>query len=126
MRLDSYVGATSDNLNLFSGFKLSDGQREAVVVASQAPILILTGGPGCGKTYATAAIVKLWLALRREVKLAAPTGNPPPPFCTATHTGHNAAPSVPSLSLCMYDLQRLLMPKGWLELLHLKVWFVSD
>ena len=79
MRLDSYIGATSDNLNLFSGVELSDGQREAVLVASQAPILILTGGPGCGKTYATATIVKLWRLLRREVKLAAPTGNPLPP-----------------------------------------------
>ena len=54
--------------------KLSQGQRAAVQAASNAPILVLTGGPGCGKTYTTATIVKLWSAMNKHVKLAAPTG----------------------------------------------------
>ena len=56
--------------------KLSQGQRAAVQAASNAPILVLTGGPGCGKTYTTATIVKLWSAMNKHVKLAAPTGDP--------------------------------------------------
>lgn len=54
--------------------KLSEGQRQAIRLAMTSPILILTGGPGCGKTYATAMIVKLWEAIGRNLKLAAPTG----------------------------------------------------
>ena len=54
--------------------KLSEGQRQAIKVAMTSPILILTGGPGCGKTYATATIVKLWGAMHKNMKLAAPTG----------------------------------------------------
>ena len=30
--------------------ELSEGQEEAVMAASRAPVLVLTGGPGCGKT----------------------------------------------------------------------------
>jgi len=44
--------------------------------ATTAPVLILTGGPGCGKTSTVAAIVKLWGAMNRDMKLAAPTGTP--------------------------------------------------
>ena len=54
--------------------KLSQGQRQAIKVAMTSPILILTGGPGCGKTYVTANIVKLWSAMNKNMKLAAPTG----------------------------------------------------
>ena len=57
-----------------AGMKLSQGQRAAVQAASNSPILVLTGGPGCGKTYTTATIVKLWSAMNKHVKLAAPTG----------------------------------------------------
>ena len=60
--------------NVCADRKLSQGQREALVQASKSPLLILTGGPGCGKTVATAQIVKLWRAQRRELGLAAPTG----------------------------------------------------
>jgi len=56
--------------------KLSDGQREAIRQAANAPIMVLTGGPGCGKTFATATIVKLWRAMSRghRIALCAPTG----------------------------------------------------
>lgn len=62
------------NMMIPAGIRLSEGQRAAVRAASTAPILVLTGGPGCGKTYTTATIVKLWSAMKKEVKLAAPTG----------------------------------------------------
>ncbi len=43
--------------------------------ASRAPLIVLTGGPGCGKTFATKAIVQLWQSQQKDVRLAAPTGH---------------------------------------------------
>ena len=60
-----------------AGKPLSTGQREAIRQAADAPVLVLTGGPGCGKTFATATIVKLWRAMsgkRARISLCAPTG----------------------------------------------------
>eukprot|EP00897_Mesotaenium_endlicherianum_P011009 jgi/Mesen1/9937/ME000070S09217 len=54
--------------------QLSEAQKEAVFAATSERICILTGGPGCGKTYATRAIVKLWEAQHKRVQLCAPTG----------------------------------------------------
>nr|WP_281062899.1 AAA family ATPase [Limnoraphis robusta] len=54
--------------------QLSDQQRQAVVMAAYSKILILTGGPGCGKTFTTATIVELWKAMGRTILLGAPTG----------------------------------------------------
>jgi broad-specificity NMP kinase len=53
--------------------KLSKGQRTAVKKATTSPVLI-TGSPGCGKTSTAAAVVKLWRAMKKDMKLAAPTG----------------------------------------------------
>lgn len=53
---------------------LSSEQQAAVAGISQKPFSILTGGPGCGKTTATKVLVKLLLAMRKKVTLAAPTG----------------------------------------------------
>ena len=56
---------------------LSEGQKAAVMRASRAPLIVLTGGPGCGKTFATKAIVQLWQSQQKDIRLAAPTGT----FC---------------------------------------------
>ncbi len=37
-------------------------------------MLILTGGPGCGKTFTTRTIVALWKAMGKSIALASPTG----------------------------------------------------
>ncbi|MHC5740176.1 ATP-dependent DNA helicase, partial [Nostoc sp.] len=37
-------------------------------------VMILTGGPGCGKTFTTQTIVSLWKAMGKSIALAAPTG----------------------------------------------------
>ena len=57
-----------------AGVRLSEGQRTAVAQASVAPVMVLTGGPGCGKTFTTRTIVKLWRAMGKRVCMAAPTG----------------------------------------------------
>jgi exodeoxyribonuclease V alpha subunit len=55
-------------------FPLSNEQFDAVCGAVQQAFSILTGGPGCGKTTTTKALVKLLLAMNKNVTLAAPTG----------------------------------------------------
>lgn len=54
--------------------QLNAGQVRAIELASDAPLMVLTGGPGCGKTTAVQTIVKLWCAQRKMVRIAAPTG----------------------------------------------------
>jgi ABC-type oligopeptide transport system ATPase subunit len=43
-------------------------------VASDAPLMVVTGGPGCGKTTVVQTLVKLWAAQNKVVRIAAPTG----------------------------------------------------
>ncbi len=45
------------------GIALSAQQRQAVELAASSRLLILTGGPGCGKTFTTKTIVALWRAM---------------------------------------------------------------
>jgi exodeoxyribonuclease V alpha subunit len=56
------------------GIKLSAQQQQAVEMAAQERVMILTGGPGCGKTFTTHTIVSLWKAMGKSIGLAAPTG----------------------------------------------------
>jgi exodeoxyribonuclease V alpha subunit len=53
---------------------LSAEQRHAVELAASSRILVLTGGPGTGKTFTTRAIVALWRAMGKSIRLSAPTG----------------------------------------------------
>ena len=54
--------------------KLVEEQRHAVLAATQGRVVVITGGPGVGKTTIVRAIAHVFEALRLEVKLAAPTG----------------------------------------------------
>ncbi len=53
---------------------LSDLQKHAVVTALQSGLMVLTGGPGTGKTTTVEAIVQAHEALELRVTLCAPTG----------------------------------------------------
>jgi exodeoxyribonuclease V alpha subunit len=53
---------------------LSPQQFGAVEMAASSKVMILTGGPGCGKTFCTSTIVALWKAMGKKIALAAPTG----------------------------------------------------
>lgn len=56
------------------GIHYADKQREAIVAALESGILILTGGPGTGKTTTLNAIIQILQERGEEVLLAAPTG----------------------------------------------------
>ncbi len=71
------IGRVEKWLSKYNGeqkFPLSDEQYQAVVGVTQHAFSILTGGPGCGKTTTTKALVKLLKAMKKRITLAAPTG----------------------------------------------------
>jgi exodeoxyribonuclease V alpha subunit len=57
-----------------TAIELSEQQQLAVEMAASLRVLVLTGGPGCGKTFTTRTIVALWKAMGKSIALAAPTG----------------------------------------------------
>lgn len=69
-RVDNWLGRYNDKQK----FPLSEEQYKAVLGAVAQPFSILTGGPGCGKTTTTKALVQLLRAMKKRILLAAPTG----------------------------------------------------
>ncbi len=54
--------------------KYDDIQIEAIKVAANSKFMVLTGGPGTGKTTTTLAIIKIFQKIGCKVLLTAPTG----------------------------------------------------
>ncbi|MFC9064799.1 SF1B family DNA helicase RecD2 [Streptomyces harbinensis] len=57
-----------------TGAELAPEQEGAVRLALTEKVAVLTGGPGCGKSFTVRSIVELARARRAKVVLAAPTG----------------------------------------------------
>lgn len=75
--IDSAVtvdGIEIDNVEHTLGIKFEELQRRAIFEAFDSGILILTGGPGTGKTTTLNAIIKLFENRDLDIELAAPTG----------------------------------------------------
>jgi len=58
---------------LLEKYALSERQQQALQQCDLSRVMLLTGGPGTGKTYTVNAIVKRWLAEGKRVLLACPT-----------------------------------------------------
>ena len=58
----------------YSNIQLSEEQIESVYMAVNNNILILTGGPGTGKTTTLSFIIDVFEAIGKKIKLCAPTG----------------------------------------------------
>ncbi|HHW31619.1 MAG TPA: ATP-dependent RecD-like DNA helicase [Clostridiaceae bacterium] len=56
------------------GIKYDEIQLQAIKTAVNSKFMVLTGGPGTGKTTTTLAIIKIFQKLGKRVLLAAPTG----------------------------------------------------
>jgi exodeoxyribonuclease V alpha subunit len=56
------------------GIKLAAGQQEAIRQACQQKMLVITGGPGVGKTTLVRSILEIFQAKGMKCVLAAPTG----------------------------------------------------
>lgn len=73
---DSLKGAERaiDDIEREQGIEYAPLQRKAVELAAKEELLILTGGPGTGKTTSVRAILALFERMGLDVLLAAPTG----------------------------------------------------
>lgn len=68
------VNADIDKIEKRNGIRYAEKQREAIQTASEKGLLILTGGPGTGKTTAVKGIIEIFENQDIEVLLCAPTG----------------------------------------------------
>ena len=72
-----------------TGSQLAPEQADAVRLALTAKVAVLTGGPGCGKSFTVRSVVELARAKGARIVLAAPTGRAAKRL--AELTGHEAA-----------------------------------
>ena len=68
------IDALIDRLETANGIKYAPMQREAIALAAQNRMLVITGGPGTGKTTILKAVLAMYDELELETYLAAPTG----------------------------------------------------
>jgi exodeoxyribonuclease V alpha subunit len=78
-----------DWLRSRTGPQLAPEQADAVRLALTSKVAVLTGGPGCGKSFTVRSVVELARAKGARVVLAAPTGRAAKRL--AELTGHEAA-----------------------------------
>lgn len=57
-----------------SGIVFAPEQRKAIFEAANSGVMIITGGPGTGKTTIIKALIRIYESMRCAVALAAPTG----------------------------------------------------
>lgn len=72
-----------------TGNDLAPEQEQAVRLALTSKVAVLTGGPGCGKSFTVRSIVELAAAKKAKVTLVAPTGRAAKRLSELT--GHPAA-----------------------------------
>ncbi len=68
------VGEFITRLEMTTGITFAAMQREAISAALENGVMILTGGPGTGKTTITKALLSIFESMGMECALAAPTG----------------------------------------------------
>ncbi len=84
-RLKALVGGTKSIRDIDAGkaidwvqrqlsITLADNQIRAVVWAVENKVMVITGGPGTGKTTLINAVLKIFARLKAAIMLAAPTG----------------------------------------------------
>lgn len=67
---DTQINDIEKHLNI----EYNEQQKEAIKTALLSNIMVLTGGPGTGKTTVTKGIITAFRLLNKEILLAAPTG----------------------------------------------------
>ena len=70
----STLAQTIDDIEYENDIKYEELQRMAIATAANKGLLILTGGPGTGKTTAIKGIIKVFEKQQLDIALAAPTG----------------------------------------------------
>ncbi|MBE1537282.1 exodeoxyribonuclease V alpha subunit [Actinomadura algeriensis] len=92
-RLAAFAGVDWDKalpwLRKRTGTELAAEQEEAVKLALTSKVAVLTGGPGCGKSFTVRSVVELAAAKNAKIVLVAPTGRAAKRLSELT--GHEAA-----------------------------------
>ncbi|HEX2805365.1 MAG TPA: ATP-dependent RecD-like DNA helicase, partial [Kineosporiaceae bacterium] len=92
-RLPAFAGVDWDKalrwLHTRTGQDLAPAQQEAVKLTLTKKVAVLTGGPGCGKSFTVRSVVELAQAKHATVVLVAPTGRAAKRL--AELTGHPAS-----------------------------------
>ncbi|MDX8143049.1 ATP-dependent RecD-like DNA helicase [Lentzea sp. BCCO 10_0061] len=73
-RMPSFATVNWDKALAWLGTDLEEHQSAAVKLALTEKVAVLTGGPGCGKSFTVRSIVRLAKAKGAKIVLAAPTG----------------------------------------------------
>ena len=68
------VAASIAEFEKRAGVTLAPAQRDALQQAADSKVMVITGGPGVGKTTLVRAVIALFERARLTVRLAAPTG----------------------------------------------------
>lgn len=72
--MESQIETRLRKIEEASNIELDEKQREAVIEAARKGLLIITGGPGTGKTTTINTIIKFFESEGMDILLAAPTG----------------------------------------------------
>ena len=83
-RRDDGVEAAIAELERQSGMSYADSQKHAIRAAAQSQVMVLTGGPGTGKTTITRGIIQLFERQQMRVLLCSPTGRAAKKLAEAT------------------------------------------
>jgi exodeoxyribonuclease V alpha subunit len=70
----AFSGAVEKKSAIKSDIELSEGQHEAVEAALSRGVLVITGGPGTGKTTTINTVIAMLEQQKLHITLAAPTG----------------------------------------------------
>ena len=97
-----------------TGAPLAPEQEEAVRLALTSRVAMLTGGPGCGKSFTVRSVVALARAKGAKVVLAAPTGRAAKPL--AELTGTKRPPSTACCSCVQAASPRSMPPHRWTQI----------
>lgn len=102
-----------DNVEKKLNIQYSSSQREAIKTALSKPFMLLTGGPGTGKTTIIKGIVEVFAELHElAVEPEAYSDDAPYPFLLAAPTGRAAKRMSEATGLPAYTIHRLLGWKG--------------
>ena len=69
-----HIDSLIDRMEREQGIRYAPQQREAVELAAHRQVMLLTGGPGTGKTTSLRGILSLFQSMRIKTALTAPTG----------------------------------------------------
>lgn len=103
------------------GFEFTKKQRGAILKALREKILIITGGPGTGKTTLVKGIIQLFAKLKQNVKLAAPTGRAAKRLSESTRQ-----PAATIHRLLEFDASRMQFSKNSTNMLQLDVLIIDE